>query len=50
MLGIMAVMDQKEFLAFLNPDSSIFKACFAGFTPRSVFLGCRQGRGQVGLD
>ena len=31
-------------------DRGICKACFIGFTPRSVFLGCRQARGQVGLD
>ena len=37
MIGIMAVMDQREFLAFLNPGSGMCKARIAGFTPRSVF-------------
>ena len=37
MLRITAVMDQKELLAFLNPDRGMCKACIAGFTPRSVF-------------
>ena len=37
MLGIMAVMDQKEFLEFLNPGSDLCKARFAGFSPRYVF-------------
>ena len=37
MLGIVAVMDQKEFLAFLNLGSGMCKARIAGFTPRYVF-------------
>ena len=37
MLGIMAVMDQKEFLAFLNPGSGTCKARFEGFSPCFVF-------------
>ena len=37
MLGIMAVMDQKDFLAFLNPGSGMCKARIAGITPRYVF-------------
>ena len=51
MLGILVGMDQKDSGALIvDPGSGICKACFAGFTPRSVFLGCRQARGQVGLD
>ena len=37
MLRITAVMDQKEFLAFLNPGRGMCKACIAGFAPRCVF-------------
>ena len=46
MLGIMAVMDQKEFLAFLNPGNGMCKGRIAGFAPRYVFPGpraCRYG-------
>ena len=44
-------MYQKDSGALIvDPGSGICKACFAGFTPRSVFRGCRQARGQVGLD
>ena len=51
MLGILAGMYQKDSGALIvDPGSGICKACFAGFTPRSVSLGCRQARGQVGLD
>ena len=37
MLGIMSVMDQKEFLAFLIPGNGMCKARVAGFAPRCVF-------------
>ena len=50
MLGILAGMYQTDSGALIvDPGSGICKACFAGFTPRSVFLGCRQARGQVGF-
>ena len=51
MLGTLAAMYQKDSGALIvDPGSGICKACFAAFTPRSVFLACRQARGQVGLD
>ena len=43
MLGIMAGMDQKEFLAFLNPGSGMCKARIAGFAPRGQ-VGTSAGR------
>ena len=47
----LTVMDQKEFLAFLNPGSGMCEACIAGFyASLCVPFGCRQARGQVGLD
>ena len=51
MLGILAGVYQKDSGALIvDPGSGICKTCFAGFTHRSVFLGCRQARGQVVLD
>ena len=44
--AILAGMDA----LIVDPGSGICKARIAGFTARSVFLGCRQARGQVGLE